>query len=263
MANGGPGTNGSQHCLMLGPAQRLNYLHTVFGRAVRGIDVLSKVEVNDTMQQVKILRIGKEAQEFKADVESFKALVAKAKTVEGPFEPTPTSHFFDPDGLLPTNVPRAMHFNMKLMNFERFTGQRIVAHLHAKAPVSGVRIFIEYLDEVARACGVEESGVYATYFADQERWYLLVRPESEASFIAGPRKPDGTKDPVAADKTLTQATQECRAIVAKQAAELIDAAKNAPPPNDSTEANQKLKLHVDAMLDELIFRLEPAAPTTN
>src|SRR6476469_483848 len=56
MANDGPGTNGSQNCLMLGPAQRLNYLHTVFGHVVRGIEVLPKVEVGDTMQ-VKIVRI--------------------------------------------------------------------------------------------------------------------------------------------------------------------------------------------------------------
>jgi cyclophilin family peptidyl-prolyl cis-trans isomerase len=257
MANGGPGTNGSQHCLMLGPAQRLNYLHTVFGRVVRGIDVLPKIEVNDTMQQVKILRIGKEAQAFKADDESFKALVANAKTNEGPHEPGPKAHFNDPDGLLPTNVPRALHFNMKLSNFEIFTGQRIVARLYAKSPdIQGIS-FTAFLDEIARAVGVEKTGALVAYFADRDQWYVVVRPESAASFIAGPRKADGTKDAVASDKTLADATSEFLTSTKEQAAKLIEA--GGQPPNDSASAAQRIKLHVDAVLDELIFRLEPAA----
>src|SRR6478736_6474653 len=105
MANSGPDTNGSQFCLMLGPAQRLNYNHTVFGHVVRGIEVLPKIEQKDTMQ-VRILRLGAHAQAFKADEQTFNALVAKAKRYSGPRSPGADAPFDDPDKLLPTNIPR-------------------------------------------------------------------------------------------------------------------------------------------------------------
>jgi cyclophilin family peptidyl-prolyl cis-trans isomerase len=130
MANAGAVTNGSQHCIMLGPSQRLNYLHTVFGRVVRGEDVPAKVEQGETMEHVKILRIGKEAAAFKADEETFKALVEKAIRNPGRHTPGPDTNFYDPDGLLPSNL----NLNLKLSNFEKFTGQRIVVRGFAKPP---------------------------------------------------------------------------------------------------------------------------------
>jgi hypothetical protein len=148
------------------------------------------------------------------------------------------------------------------MNFERFTGQRIFARLYAESPPGSSGLaFVEHLDFIARGLGVEQSGAFAAYFADQDRWYVLVRPESAESFIAGPRKPDGTKAPVGPGKTLEQATQEFLAVTKEQAAKLIEAAQQAPPPNDSVAPAQKRKLQVDVLLDELIFRLEPAAET--
>jgi hypothetical protein len=233
-------------------------LHTVFGRAVRGIDVLPKVEVNDTMQQVKILRIGKEAQAFKADEEAFQALVAKAKRNPGPHDPSPDTHFHDPDGLLPTIPQRALHFNQKLSNLQVFTGERIVARLYAITPGASVTVGIEkFLDELAEKLNVTKSGVLVVYAADTDRWHVRVAPDSAATFIAGPRKPDGTKEAVAAGKTLARATSEFMASTKQQAAKLIEAGGIAP--NDSAEPAQQIKLKVDTMLDELIFRLEPAA----
>src|SRR5262249_29473990 len=73
MANAEPDTNGSQFCLMLGPAQRLNYNHTVFDHMVHSVEVLPKIEQKDTMQ-MRILRLGSDAQEFKADKQTFNAL---------------------------------------------------------------------------------------------------------------------------------------------------------------------------------------------
>jgi cyclophilin family peptidyl-prolyl cis-trans isomerase len=260
MANGGPGTNGSQHCIMLGPAQRLNYLHTVFGRVVRGEDVPAKIVQDETMQQVKILRIGRDAQAFKADEATFNALVAKAKTNPGPHYPGPETHFHDPDGLLPTEPPRELHFNMKLANFQIFTGQRIIARILAKMPdrAEGTE-FEKYLDELAEKMGVAKAGALVVYVADQDKWFVRIGPDAAASFIAGPRAADGTKMAAPAGKTLAAATQEFLESTNAQAAELIEAASQAPAPNDSVSDQQKLKLHVDATLDELIFRLEPAA----
>ena len=82
MANSGPDSNGSQFCMMLSPQQRLNYEHTVFGKVVRGLDVLQKVQQGDAMS-VKILRLGDAAKAFKADKATFTALTNSAKRYAG------------------------------------------------------------------------------------------------------------------------------------------------------------------------------------
>jgi len=80
MANAGPGTNGSQFFITLAPVQQLDGKHTVFGKVVKGQDVvdsIGKVEtgprdkpVKDVvMNEVNIIRKGKAAKNFDAPKE--------------------------------------------------------------------------------------------------------------------------------------------------------------------------------------------------
>jgi cyclophilin family peptidyl-prolyl cis-trans isomerase len=77
MANAGPDTNSCEFFLTLAPAQRLNYLHSVFGRVVRGVEVLPEIRQGDALT-LRILRVGAQARAFRADAATFASLAAAA-----------------------------------------------------------------------------------------------------------------------------------------------------------------------------------------
>ena len=66
MANAGPGTNGSQFFITHVKTDWLDGKHTVFGNVVEGIEVVNRIEGNDTVKHLTILRKGKEALVFDA-----------------------------------------------------------------------------------------------------------------------------------------------------------------------------------------------------
>ncbi len=77
MANAGPGTNGSQFFMTLAPVQQLDGKHTVFGKIVKGQDVVDSIGKTETgqrdrpvkdvvMNEVNIIRKGSAAKNFEA-----------------------------------------------------------------------------------------------------------------------------------------------------------------------------------------------------
>jgi cyclophilin family peptidyl-prolyl cis-trans isomerase len=235
MANDGPDTNGSQWCFMLREVHRLDYLHSVFGHVVRGLEVLPKIVQGDTMK-VKILRVGKEASAFRVTEPSFAEMTAAAKRYAGPREPGPDAPFDDPDKILPTDWDRAKAFNFKLANFARFTGRLIRVRVLAKTPADLGR----YLDETAVRLGVAQHGAFAVFCADTDQWHLRVG-EDDRSLFAG-----------------NDAPAEFLEAAEKQAGTMADyALKHLPAGQTTLAPNQRIKLSVDAVIDGLISKFEP------
>lgn len=258
MANAGPDTNSCEFFVTLAPTNRLNYLHSVFGRTVRGLEVLAQIRQDDPVA-IKIVRVGAAARAFKADAATFAALAAAAKKYSDlPFatkEPSPASHFDDPQKLLPAEPPRARNFNYKLANFEHATGVRIVARLFAAAPPAEEdKVPGAWMKALATKLGVAQRGALAVYFQADDDWRVWIGDESTAAFFGRPAThadlADGAAFHEVKEAFLNAARAAGDAAYAKQKA-AAPADQPPPPP-------QRLKLQTDAILDGLILKLEPA-----
>ncbi len=75
MANSGPDTNGSQFFITLAPTQALTGSYTIFGRVIKGMEVVKAIRKGERMRTVKIVRIGQKAQGFGMTRTEFDAAV--------------------------------------------------------------------------------------------------------------------------------------------------------------------------------------------
>ncbi|AOS44390.1 putative peptidyl-prolyl cis-trans isomerase [Lacunisphaera limnophila] len=252
MANGGPDTNSGEFFLTLGDCTRLNYLHSVFGRVVRGLEVLPLIKPDDPFS-VKILRRGAAAQAFRADEATFRALAAAAKTYPGTAEPGPTTHFDDPDGILPTEPPRARYFNYKLANYERVTGLKIVGRLSAQPPPPAEdEIPGRYMRTLAEKLGVARTGVLVAYLGEDD-WRVWIGDEVVPRFLGRPVAPGDLGDGGA----LHDVKDALITAALKAGDEAYEAQRQRAPADRLPPPGQRIKLQTDALLDALLLHLEP------
>jgi len=255
MANNGPDTNGSQFFFTLREVNRLNYLHAVFGRVVRGLEVLPQIRANDAMTTVTIRRVGAEAQAFRADPAAMAARVAAIPPHAAPAAPGPTAHFDDPDHLLPNEPPRALAFQRKLANFERATGRKVYARLFARfTPETPDQRPALFAGSLAKKIGLGSECALAVYFADTAEWTLWIGEAYLPQFQGKSARAGGE---LRRGGDLYRA-KEAFFAAAKIQADLttVDFAQNTEPGKPLTDA-QKLKFQVDAVIDALIFKFEP------
>ncbi len=87
MANSGPGSNGSQFFITHVATPWLDGKHTVFGKVVKGQEIVNAIQQNDTIVKLEIIRKGAEAEAFKADQAAWDAALAgiadKSKATQG------------------------------------------------------------------------------------------------------------------------------------------------------------------------------------
>ncbi|MDB6116031.1 MAG: ppiB [Lacunisphaera sp.] len=244
MANGGPDTNSGEFFITLGDDTRLNYMHSVFGRTIRGLDVLPQIKPDEPFS-VHILRVGEAGKAFKADDATFRALLAKGVKYSGEPEPGPAAHFDDPLKVLPQDVPRAKNFNYKLNNFQRATGRKIYARVYPTfASEEETQTPAAFTQKLAGTLGIFENGALAVYFSDRDEWQLWVGGELMPAF--NPER-----------KRVSEVKKALYGTVKAKAAEYTELARQTRGADNPLKPADLAKYSVDAMLDLLLFQFEP------
>jgi len=189
MANSGPDTNGSQFFITLGEARYLDYVHSIFGRVVRGAELLPAIRRGDTMT-VKIIRRGSAAQRFKADEKTFAVALARAARWTPPALEDKTR--------LATGAPpwQAKYLENRLNNLTRFTGRRILVRLADSFEPDGPgQTEAQAVTQLHARLGLPPEAILAAYALDEQRWYLAGGPAGLALPDLAPEADDAGRPP--------------------------------------------------------------------
>ena len=84
MANYGPATNGSQFFITHKETPWLDGRHSVFGKVVKGQDVVNAIAIGDVIENLSILRKGESAHKFDAPATFEKLRIKKASPATPP-----------------------------------------------------------------------------------------------------------------------------------------------------------------------------------
>ncbi len=254
MANEGPHTNGSQFFITHRDVHRLNYLHTVFGRVVRGLDVVNRIEERDKIEQVRIVRRGEAAKKFEASVIAFEIFKKRAALIANPADRGDAFTYFE-DRTKSLADFRVKNFNFKLANYEKFRRIRIAVRVFEKEKPEDVD-----LKALMAATGVgEKTGALLCYFSAADEWKLIVGSEHFAALNHGP-----VVDPAAFIKDGLHARKQALLERARELSKewkekkATASATSAPPAiaGAPTEPYPQLKQAFDSALDTLIIRLD-------
>ncbi len=197
MANSGPDTNGSQFFITLGPARYLDFVHAIFGRVVRGTEIPAQVQPDDTMQ-IKIIRRGRAAENFRTDEATFTEMLARAPRWQPP-------HFEDRTNLTTGPAPwQAKYVENRLTNLARFTGRHIyVRLLDTFKPEPAEQTAQQFVDALAGKLNRAPGTLLACYFADENRWLLSGAPSTVTIPTVEPR-PLSNAAPASSDAAARQ-----------------------------------------------------------
>ena len=153
----------------------------------------------------------------------------------------------DPGKLLPADAAWTRRLEVRLADFERTTGTKIVLRMHPKSPSAeednepGA-----YMRGLATKLGVIGRGVLVVYFADDPDWRVWIGDKLAPAFVG--------RTGTAQEFTESGAMHEAKEAFLSTAFTKADATFAALPMGTPA---QRLACRADALVDGLIDRLTP------
>lgn len=197
MANSGPSTNGSQFFITLKETPWLTGMHTVFGKIVKGQEVVDSIGVVETatgdkpvedvvIQEIKIIRKGNDAEDFNAP-KVLKQELGNLEEEKAAREEKMTAHMeenskkFEELKAKTEELPSGLkiYFNKKSNGEKPQLGQTV--RVYYKGYLQNGKLFDTNVEEIAM-----ESGVFDQRRKDKGGYEPMPMPYSpDAGMIAG------------------------------------------------------------------------------
>lgn len=156
MANNGPGTNSSQFFITRSEAPWLDGLHTIFGHVVGyDLEVVNKIEQDDFIKSVTIIRNGEDAKKFDAQKTFYDYFKIESETQKKKVEAeAATKKEYETKYKATLDQKKALFDELKKKSIKTASGLRyiITQKGSGKKPAVGKTVYIHY-------SGFLESGI--------------------------------------------------------------------------------------------------------